>query len=163
MSEIDNFLATAVRLERDAALRYDELADAIAGYGQSEVVDFFRQQALYSRRHLQQAEARTGFRDNWKGEAEGEAPPRESEPAEVKFPAGESPEAAAIWAADGEISLEDAMKVALEAEQAGYDYYANQAQNSKDPEVRALAAEFEEEEAGHVKALKELMARKLKG
>lgn len=162
MSEIEDFLATAVRLEREAAERYEELADAIAGYGQTDVVEFFRQQALFSRRHLQQAEARTGFRENWTGQPgiDSEKPAAKGQ---VTFPAGESPEAAAIWAADATISLEDAMKVALAAEEAGYHFYADRAEHSADPEVRTLAAEFEEEEAGHVKALKELIARKLKG
>jgi len=156
MSEVEQFLGAAIRLERDSALRYDELADAISYHGQAEVVAFFRQQALYSRRHLQQAEARIGGKQEpWDGvEAE-----KDGDPATVAFPGGESPEAAAIWAADGQLSVDDAMALALEAEDQGRAYYAKVAATTQDPEVRVLANSFAEEEAGHVKALKNLIAK----
>ncbi|MTJ81054.1 MAG: ferritin family protein [Telmatospirillum sp.] len=155
MKEVDQFLEAAVRLERDSALRYDELADAISGLGQKEVVDFFRKQALYSRRHLQQAESRIGTEEPWDGVEEDE----DADPAPVSFPEGESPEAAAIWAADGHLSGADAMALALEAEERGRAYYASVAANTHDPRGRTLADAFAKEEAQHVQALKELIAR----
>jgi len=155
MSEVEQFLAAAIRLERDSALRYDELADAITGHGQAEVVTFFRQQALYSRRHLQQAENRIGKRDAWDGvEAE-----KAAAPGAFAFPGGDSPEAAAIWAADAHLSVDDAMALALDAEEKGRAYYAKVAETTQDPEVRTLADTFAEEEAEHVRALRALIAR----
>lgn len=155
MSAVEHFLAAAIRLERDSALRYDELADAITGHGQAEVVAFFRQQALYSRRHLQQAEARIGKRDAWDG-VEAETP---ADPRTFAFPDGDSPEAAALWAADAHLSVDDAMALALDAEEKGRAYYASVATTTNDPEVRALADAFAEEEAEHVRALKEWIIR----
>lgn len=155
MSAVEQFLEAAVRLERDSALRYDELADAISGHGQAEVVAFFRQQALFSRRHLQQAENRIGKRDAWDGvEAE-----KDEDPRVTAFPGGDSPEAAAIWAADAHLSVEDAMALALEAEERGRDYYAKVAAITVDPEVRTLAKSFAAEETDHVQALKALIAK----
>jgi rubrerythrin len=155
MREVDQFLEAAVRLERDSALRYDELADAITGQGPRDVIAFFRQQAIFSRRHLQTAESRIGNPEPWDGVMEDE----EADPAAVTFPSGESPEAADIWAADGQITVEDAMAVALEAEERGRVYYATVAQSTKDPEVKILAEAFAKEESEHVQALKDLIAR----
>ncbi|MDR3436249.1 ferritin family protein [Telmatospirillum sp.] len=155
MSEVEQFLEAAVKLERDSASRYDELADAINGQGQADVVAFFRKQALYSRRHLQQAEARIGKREPW----DGVEPEKDGDPKTVAFPGGESPEAAAIWAADGMLSVDDAMALALEAEEKGRVYYATVAGATRDPEVRTLAEAFAKEEGEHVQALKELIAR----
>jgi rubrerythrin len=155
MSEVEQFLEAAIRLERDSALRYDELADAISGHGQAEVVAFFRQQAVYSRRHLADVESNLSKREPW----EGVEPEKDGDPKIVAFPEGESPEATAIWAADGFVSVEDAMALALDAEEKGQLFYASVADATKDPEVLALAKSFAEEEAGHVKALKELIAR----
>lgn len=154
MNAVEHFLEQAVRLERDSSLRYDELADAITGHGAAEVVAFFRQQALFSRRHLQKAESRIGKREAWDGVEEDK-----TDPAQTAFPGDESPEAAAIWAADAQLSVKDAMALALEAEERGRDYYAKVAATTKDPEVRTLALEFTKEETEHVEALKTLIGR----
>jgi rubrerythrin len=155
MSEVEQFLAAAIRLERDSALRYDELADAISGHGQAEVVAFFRQQAVYSRRHLAEVETHLSKREPWDGvEAE-----KDGDPKLYAFVDGESPEATAVWAADGFISVADAMALALEAEEKGLRYYASVADSSTDPEVQTHAEHFVAEEAGHVRALKELISR----
>lgn len=148
MKTIEEFLAYAVRLEREAALRFDELADAIQGQGVKELVDFFRQMATYSRRHLQEAEARSGFREKAQIKA-----------TDYVWPEGESPEAAVIWAADGFSTVDDAMALALEAEERGQAFYANVASAATDPEIKAMAQEFADEEAGHVEMLKVLMIR----
>ena len=73
---------------------------------------------------------------------------------EFSWPDIESPEAAAIWAADPLLGREQALEVALEAEQAGLDYYTDVMNATSDPEIRAFAKEFSEEEAGHVAELK---------
>lgn len=139
-------------------MRYEELADAINGLGQPEVVAFFKQQAVFSRRHLQQAQRRIGTNEPWDGVEEDEDP----DPSIVAFPGDESPEGADIWVADGHLSLDQAMAVALEAEERGHAYYAGVATSTPDPQVRVLAEHFAQEEAEHVAALKELIARLIK-
>lgn len=143
MNSVEEFLVHAIRLEQEAALRFGQLADAMHTQGNREVGRLFRQLAEYSKLHLADARERAGYRD---------LPPLR--PEDYTWPDIESPEAAAIWAADPMLGREQALEVALEAEQAGMDYYSNVMKNTIDPELRALAKEFADEEAGHVAELK---------
>ena len=72
---------------------------------------------------------------------------------EYIWPNLESPETAAIWAADPLIGREQALEIALAAETAGLDYYKNILETTADPEIKILAKQFIEEESGHVAAL----------
>jgi len=143
MESVETFLAHAIRIEQEAALRFAQLADAMTTQGNREVGRLFRQLSDYSKLHLADARERAGFRD---------LPPLR--PEDYTWPDIESPESAAIWAADPMLGREQALQVALEAEQAGMDYYSGVMQNTLDPELRALAKEFADEEAGHVAELK---------
>jgi len=107
MESIEEFLAYAVKLEQEAALRFGQLADAMATAGNREVMELFRRLSEYSRLHMIDARARAGFR---------ELPDLKS--ADFQWPDMESPETAAIWAADPLIGREQALQVALEAERA---------------------------------------------
>ena len=142
MNSVEEFLVHAIRLEQEAALRFGQLADAMNTQGNREVGRLFRQLADYSKLHLADARERAGYRD---------LPPLR--PEDYTWPDIESPEAAAIWAADPMLGREQALEVALEAEQAGMDYYSNVMKSTIDPELRALAREFADEEAGHVAEL----------
>jgi hypothetical protein len=102
----------------------------------------FRQLADYSRLHLADARERSGFR---------KIP--NMGPNDFNWPAAESPETAAIWAADPLIGPEEALETALAAEMAGLDYYAGVLARATDPEIIAFAKEFVEEEQGHVAEL----------
>jgi rubrerythrin len=147
MRSVEEFLAYAVALEREAADRFGQLADAMDAYGNKEVGSLFRRLSDYSRLHLADAQARSGFR---------EIP--EIAPDEFAWPGFESPETAAIWAADPFIGREQALEIALEAETAGQVFYQNVADSTDDPEIRVLAAEFAEEENGHVAELHKWIA-----
>lgn len=143
MESVEEFLAHAIRIEQEAALRFGQLADAMTTQGNREVGRLFRQLADYSQLHLADARERAGYRD---------VP--QLRPEDCTWPDIESPEAAAIWAADPMLGREQALQVALEAEQGGLDYYSDVMKNTIDPELRALAKEFADEEAGHVAELK---------
>ena len=52
----------------------------------------------------------------------------------------ESPETAAIWAADPFLGRNEALEIALAAEQAGYDYYKKVLDETTDPEVKNSGA-----------------------
>lgn len=142
MDSVEEFLVHAICIEQEAALRFGQLADAMTTQGNREVGRLFRQLADYSRLHLADARERAGYR---------ELPPLR--PEDCTWPDIESPEAAAIWAADPMLGREQALQVALEAEQGGLDYYTGIMENTIDPELRALAKEFADEEAGHVAEL----------
>lgn len=59
----EEFLAYAVKLEEEAAVRFGQLAHAMATRGNAEARRLFRRLSDYSRMHLAEAQARTGFRD----------------------------------------------------------------------------------------------------
>ena len=147
METVEEFLAYAIRLEQEAALRFGQLADAMATAGNREVMELFRRLSEYSRLHLTDARARAGFR---------ELPELKS--GDFDWPNIESPEAAAIWAADPLIGREQALQVALQAERAGLAYYQTVLDSTEDPEIRALAREFVAEETLHVAELQRWLA-----
>jgi rubrerythrin len=147
MKNVEEFLAYAIKLEEEAMLRFGELADSMATYGNAQVAKLFRRLSDYSALHMGDAKARAGFR---------EIP--EMQPHEFNWPQGESPERAAIWAADPFIARDDALHIALEAEKAGLGFYAHVLATTDDPEIKALAKEFVEEEQGHVRELEKWIA-----
>lgn len=147
METVETFLAHAIKLEQDAAERFGQLADAMESCGNRHVGKLFRCLSDYSRLHLSDARARAGFRDI-------------PAPTEVEFvwPDIESPETAAIWATDPFLGREEALQIALDAEKAGFAYYKKILDATDDPEIRALAREFVEEERGHVMELEKWIA-----
>jgi rubrerythrin len=142
VESVEEFLAYAIKLEQEAALRFGQLADAMATAGNREVMELFRRLSEYSSLHLTDARARAGFR---------KLPAVKVN--EFVWPDIESPETAAIWAADPMIGRDEALAVALEAEKAGLAYYQGILDSTQDPEIRALAREFVNEESMHVSEL----------
>ncbi len=115
--------------------------------GNREVSKLFRQLSEYSKMHLADATARAGYRV---------IPPIQAD--EFAWPDLESPEAAAIWAADPMIGREQALEIALEAEMAGLRYYRSVLDTTTDPEIKMLAKEFVLEESEHVAELNKWIA-----
>ena len=147
MQTVEEFLAYSILLEKEAAERYGELADSMDSSGNREVGKLFRRLSEYSRLHLADAKARAGFRKIPDIRADN-----------LGWSEFESPETAAIWAADPMIGRKQALEIALEAEMAGHDYYSGVRDTTDDPEIRALAAEFAQEESEHVAELKKWIA-----
>lgn len=147
MKDVTDFLVHAIRLEYDAARRCDELADAMESFNNRECQKFFRQMAKFSRMHLADAKARAGFRDM-----------PDFETYDFNWPDAESPEAAEIWAADPLLAKREALETMLKSEKRSHDFYATVRDQTKDPEIRALAREFADEEAEHVAILERWIA-----
>lgn len=143
MESVEEFLAHAIRLEQEAALRFGQLADAMATAGNSEVMKLFRRLSEYSLLHLADARARAQYRNLPQMTA-----------LDYQWPDIESPETAAIWAMDPSIGQGQALRVALEAEGAGLAYYQAVLDGTRDPEIRVLAKEFVDEETLHVTELR---------
>jgi len=152
MESVELFLAYAIRIEEEAALRYGQLADAMNGCGNREVAQLFRRLSDYSRLHLADAKARAGFRDIPKMSTD-----------EFEWPDLESPETAAIWATDPFLGRREALEIALSAEEASHDYYKKVLDETKDPEIKTLAREFAEEESAHVAELRKWIAANATG
>lgn len=148
LSSVEVFLSYAIKLEEEATLRFGQLADAMDASGNRPVGALFRKLSDYSRLHLQDAKSRAGFRD---------VPVML--PQDFQWPDFESPETAAIWATDPLIAYGEAMDIALESEKRGYDFYKLVLDSTTNPEIRALAKEFVEEEAEHVQWLEQWIAQ----
>lgn len=152
MATVEEFLAHAIQLEREAADRFGELADAMVSSGNKEVGTLFRQLANYSRLHLADARERAAFR-----------PIPQLRPEQFQWPDTESPESTAIWAIDPLIGPEEALEAALAAEMAGLAYYSSVLETATDPEVIAFAREFADEEREHVEQLERWLAARRAG
>lgn len=152
MDSVETFLAHTIRLEQEAARRFEQLADAMTSCGNREVGQLFQRLAVFSRMHLSEATARAGFRDL-----------PQLGPSEFEWPDVESPETAAIWAADPQIGCEQALQVALAAESAGLAFYQGILETTRDPEVRRFAREFVAEESQHVAELERWLALQRSG
>jgi rubrerythrin len=148
IDDIHLFLVHAIQLERDAARQYEDLAQVMGSAGNREVQALFERMALFSRRHLKEAMQRGGFR---------ELPVLA--PDEFQWPGGASPEAASWQGVDGLIDVTAALDLALAGEKAGYDFYADVARHSNDPEVGRMAREFASEESAHVRDLQAWIVR----
>lgn len=147
INSVEVFLSYAIKLEEEATLRFGHLADAMDASGNKPVGALFRKLSDYSRLHLQDAKARSGFRD---------VPV--ILPADYQWPDFESPETAAIWATDPLIAYDEAIEIALDSEKRGYAFYKLVLDTTTDPEIKALAKEFVEEEAEHVQWLEKWIA-----
>ena len=148
INSVKEFLGYAVKVEEDAAIHYEELAEAMEACGNQRVGTLFRQLGAFSRRHLAEAKARAGDVD-----VTTNVPP------DYVWPSHVTPERASVWAADPTLSRIDALKVALQGERRGYEFYCAVAATSKSPDVSALAKEFVKEEADHVKVLEAWITR----
>ncbi|MFA5123360.1 ferritin family protein [Zavarzinia sp.] len=149
--EIDTpaaFFGHAVKVEQDAALHFDLLADRMADCGNAEVAALFRQLAAFSRLHLEEAKEKAGTVDY-----AAEIPP------DYVWPDHATPERTDLWAGDPTLSRLDALKAALQGEKRGFEFYRAVEAKTKSPEVEALAKEFAKEEAQHVRILEAWVTR----
>lgn len=142
INALPEFFGYAAKVEEDAARHYDDLAAAMAKAGNAGVSKLFAQLADFSRLHLAEVKSRAGSLDLSK-----HVPP------DYAWPNHASPEASAEWAADPAITRLGALKVALQGERRGYEFYGAVEATTKNPEVAAAAREFVKEEAEHVKIL----------
>lgn len=136
------FLGYAVKIEEEAALHFEELAQAMAACGNREVAALFGQLAGYSRLHWREAKARAEGHDI-----------EAYIPGEHAWPDLVTPEQTALWAGDANLSKRDALKVALAGERLGFEFYHHVAETAPDAAVRSLAKAFAREEAEHVRLL----------
>ena len=148
ISSLDEFLNFALQLEDDAANHYEQLAAAMQSLGNTAVGELFAKLAGYSRLHYQEAKSRMVSSDV-----------ALNVPSRTLWPENVTPERTAIWAADAGLSRLDALKVALQGERRGYEFYYAVANTNSDPAIAAMAKEFVKEEAEHVDTLKLWIAR----
>ena len=143
---LPEFLAHAVALEHEAAERYLELADMMESYRNDAVSSLFRDMVRFSQLHRDEIKARVGTI---------ELPKLKSWQYRWSTP----PEMGGEEGFDYMIEPYHALKYARGNEVRAMEYYRSVASQSKDPEVKRLATDFGNEEAEHVAALDEWLAR----
>jgi rubrerythrin/ferredoxin len=145
---LEEFLSYAVKVEEDAAIHFERLAEAMDACGNRDVAVLFRQLGGYSRLHLEEAKA--------KSVAHGVVV---TLPANSAWPDHETPERTALWAGHPSRSRLDALKAALQGERRGFEFYFAVAGTTTDAGIRAVAKEFVKEETEHVDTLKQWIAK----
>lgn len=146
--DLDTFLAYSVALEEEAAERHDELADVLETHHNTEVAKIFRKLGHYSRLHAAEVREHAAGRDL----------PRIA-PWDYCWPDLEGPETTDPTAVDYLMTERCALEIALHNERTARDFYAGLGRSGRTEEIRRVAAEFAEEEAGHVALLLQWLER----
>lgn len=140
LDSIGDLLAYALALEVEATERYAELAELMATHNNRDVAESFRKMARVEQLHVDEIRKRieqsrltelptAHFR--WVGLTSG---PESTDPADLHYL----------------MTPRQALELALINEKRAHQYYDTIATSTTDPEVKALAAEFAEEEKEHV-------------
>lgn len=138
----------AIAIEREAARRYAELAQAMAARGNHAVSELFRILAGFEQRHLELLEQKTvGI----------ELPPLTSD---YTWRDAEAPETVPL-APYERITQQSALAAALDAEQRARAFFEHAGRLSRDAETRAMANEMAAEEAEHAIMIERLLQRGL--
>jgi rubrerythrin len=143
---IEEFMAQALAMEREAAQRYEEIADAMEMHNNREVAQLFRTMAGYETKHAEAIMDEMNWVD-----APGVPP--------GAWPAVESPEMIPGDAVHYLMHPWHALELALAAEQRAEAFFAELARTASDESVRRAAIGLRDEEAEHVAMVKQWMAK----
>ena len=145
--ELKRFLQTAVALELAAEETYLALTEAMARHSNRDAAEFFREMAGYCALHRETAMERAGITS-----IDG----IQRDLAEAVSAAREAPAPGDV----GNVDLEQAMSLALLAEQNGLNFYLRVAESTEDAQLRAIASDFVDEERGHIHALERFLGHR---
>lgn len=148
VTSVAELLAAAYRIEADAVERYTMLADSMQTHNNLELARLFRELADIEGIHAREIQRRAADLD-------------------VTADAGRlwrlqrdaSPEEAELDAAHYLMTPWQALQMALAAEQRALEFFSSVSDSAQDPHLRAMAAQFAEEEAGHVELVRRLLAK----
>jgi len=141
---VDELIAIALAMEREAAARYDELAKEMARHGNHELADLFDGLGAEERKH----EAYIG---RWLSPGVGEPPATE-----FAWRSPESLDPEAEDEADGVYRMTPyrALRLAVHNEERAFAFFSVIAGAAEDPEIRAKAEALAKEELEHVVRLR---------
>jgi rubrerythrin len=147
IASLADLLAVAYQIEADAVERYELLADQMETHNNTELVAVFRDLARAEGIHRDEIRRLAGNLDVI-------AHARRV----AKWGHG-SPEQADLDAAHYLMTPWHALQLALAGEKRALAFFQSVANGAKDPEIRAMAEEFVEEEAEHVNLVHRLLRR----
>jgi rubrerythrin len=142
---LDAFMAQALAMEQEAALRYGELADAMETHNNREVAALFRKMAVIEGKHADQIMAAMGW---------SKAP---ALPPAAPWPDFEPPESIPGDEVHYLMQPYHALELALAAERRAESFFAHLAAVIEDETVRKAAVEFRDDEREHVALLEAWM------
>lgn len=142
---VDELFAMAVAMEREAARRYGELADAMERQGRPALVALFRRLQAEEQRH------ETGIGD-WARRHRGRSP----EPGDFSWTTPECTPADELADAGGAqlLTPRRALDLAIHNEQRAFAFFSRVASEARDAELRAYAEHMAKEELNHVALLR---------
>lgn len=145
---LDEFMAQALAMEREAAERYNEFADAMETHNNPEVGAMFRKMAGYEHKHAEQILKQMGW-------AEDPPPPAGG----FGWPHLEAPETGPFDEVHYLMQPWHALKLALAAERRAEAFFEELAEAATDDAIRAAALEMQAEEREHVELVKEWLQK----
>ncbi|NVK19097.1 MAG: ferritin family protein [Methylocystaceae bacterium] len=148
MDTVEELLAHSMTMETEAAERYREIAEAMEVHNNPEVAQLFHQLAGYADKHASEMEER----------AKDLTLPHIA-PWDFIWEDGDSPEAADGFQTHYKMTPYHVLQLALNVEQGAYDFYQKISNDSTQPDVKKMAAEFAEEESEHVALLQGWVGR----
>ncbi len=140
-------LAHAYAIEQEAAERYQDLADQMYNTSNDEVGDLFAKLAEIEAKHAAELSLEHGAAD------------LPLAAGDYKWDSLESPEAIPFGEMHYLMPVQRALTLALAAEERAQAFYEQLAAKAPSEELRALASEFAEEEASHVRIVKAWLLR----
>lgn len=143
IASADEFLSIAVKVEADAARRFDQLRAAAQKGGIADVAELLSQLAAFSRR--QEAKARGAARS---------LDPSKEIPPDYLWPDYVAPESTAAWAGGQAVAKLGILRAAHQGERRGYEFYCWVMGTSPDADAVNLAREFVNSEHEHVEILR---------
>ncbi len=143
---LDELMAQALAIEREAAERYTDFADAMEVHNNQDVAQLFRTMAGYEAKHAQQIVEEMGWVDA------PAVPPG-------AWPTFEPPESVPMQDVHYLMQPYHALMLALAAEQRAEAFFADMAEKVKDGPIRAAAIHLRDEEREHVALVKAWLAK----
>jgi rubrerythrin len=143
---LDELMAQALAIEREAAERYTEFADAMDVHNNTDVAQLFRTMAGYEAKHAQQIMEEMGW-------VEIPAMPAGA------WPNFEPPESVPMQDVHYLMQPWHALQLALAAEQRAEAFFADLAGKVTDGPIRAAALHMRAEESEHVALVKAWLAK----
>jgi len=145
---MEEFMAFALAMEREAVDRYTDFADTMETHNNREVAAMFRTMAGYEAKHAAQIMAEMGW-------TEATRPPE----VQLNWPGFEAPETVPFDEVHYLMRPYHALKIALAAEERAERFFAELARITSSDSVRRAAQEMQAEEAEHAQMVKQWMTK----
>jgi len=145
---VTELMSYAYALEAEAAERYAEFAEIMAGHNNQEVAELFRKLARIEHKHSEQILEEMGW----------VSPPKPPS-AGYRWQGLEGPESSDVTELHYLMQPWHALQIALQNEKRAEEFFAALARNATVASVREAAARFCKDEAEHVRLIEAWLAR----